>query len=225
MRAPDPRPAPVLPYPVGTMSDVTEHERTEEHHPPAREIPHPDPEALARRREALKLVRQFGDPVLKTKARPIEDFDDDLRLEVQRMGSLMEDSMGIGLAAPQLGVPTRLLVYRLSSEAPLAALVNPVLEWSSKETEVFEEGCLSLPAVSVDVERPIHVRVRAVDEWGEDLIVEASGLEARVIQHEMDHLDGVLILDRTTRQQRKEAMRAMREAQESGVRGPDLGAV
>jgi len=213
------------------MSDVTDQELLEdEEHAgeaaegrPTRELPAPDPEALARRREALKLVRQFGDPVLKSKARAIADFDDDLRLEVQRMGSLMEDSMGIGLAAPQLGIPTRLLVYRLSFEAPLAALVNPEIEWSSKDTEIFEEGCLSLPAVIVDVERPIHVRVHALDEWGEELRIEASGLEARVIQHEMDHLDGVLILDRTTRQQRKEAMRAMREAQERGVRGPDHG--
>ncbi len=208
------------------MSDVSDTEIAPEDEThegrPTREVPPPDPEALARRREALKLVRQFGDPVLKTRARAIEDFDDDLRLEVQRMGQLMEDSLGIGLAAPQLGVPTRLLVYRLSSEAPLAALINPEIEWSGKETEVFEEGCLSLPAVIVDVERPIHVRVRALDEWGETQIIEATGLEARVIQHEMDHLDGVLILDRTTRQQRKEAMRALREAQERGVRGPDL---
>lgn len=208
------------------MSDVTDHEVMDEaalEARPTREIPPPDPEALARRREALKLVKQFGDPVLKSKARPIEDFDDNLRLEVQRMGALMDDSMGIGLAAPQLGVPTRLLVYRIGDEAPLAALVNPELEWASKETEIFEEGCLSLPAVHVDVERSIHVRVRALDEWGQQMLIEASGLEARVIQHEMDHLDGVLILDRTTRQQRKEAMRAMREAQEVGVRGPDLG--
>jgi peptide deformylase len=190
---------------------------------PEEERPRIDPEVLARRREALKLVRQFGDPVLKTKARPIEHFDNDLRLEVQRMGALMDDSLGIGLAAPQLGVPTRLLVYRASGDAPLAALVNPELEWASKDSETFEEGCLSLPAVNVDVERPIHVRVRALDEWGEEIRIEASGLEARVIQHEMDHLDGILILDRTTRQQRKEAMRAMREAQERDVRGPDLG--
>lgn len=205
------------------MSDVTDDTATTEVAVPEDEPPRIPPEVLARRREALKLVRQFGDPVLKTRARPIEDFDDDLRLEVQRMGSLMDDSLGIGLAAPQLGVPTRLLVYRLTTDAPLAALVNPELEWTSKESEIFEEGCLSLPGVHVDVERPIHVRVRALDEWGEEMRIEASGLEARVIQHEMDHLDGVLILDRTTRQQRKEAMRAMREAQESGVRGPDVG--
>jgi peptide deformylase len=89
-----------------------------------------------------------------------------------------------------------------------------VLEWSSKETESAEEGCLSLPGVAVEVDRPIHVRVRAQDERGKPITVEASGLEARVIQHEMDHLDGVLILDRTSRDQRKQAMRALREALE-----------
>ena len=106
----------------------------------------------------------------------------------------------------------RVLVYRVESDGPIAALVNPVLEWASDEREPLEEGCLSLPGVLVDVERPVHVRVRAQDERGEAILVEASGLEARVIQHEMDHLDGVLILDRTSRDQRKQAMRALREA-------------
>jgi peptide deformylase len=91
------------------------------------------------------------------------------------------------------------------------ALINPEVEWKGKETETMEEGCLSLPAVLVDVERPIHVRVRAQDQDGDQIVVEASGLEARVIQHEIDHLDGVLILDRTSRDQRKEAMRTLRE--------------
>jgi peptide deformylase len=93
------------------------------------------------------------------------------------------------------------------------ALINPEIDWTGSEEEIAEEGCLSLPSVLVDVERPIHVRVRGLDEHGEPILVEASGLEARVIQHEIDHLDGVLILDRTTRDQRKEAMRALREAQ------------
>jgi peptide deformylase len=105
----------------------------------------------------------------------------------------------------------RVLVYRVETEAAIAALVNPELEWTSDEREPMEEGCLSLPGVLVDVERPVHVRVRAQDERGEAIVVEASGLEARVIQHEMDHLDGVLILDRTSREQRKEAMRTLRE--------------
>jgi peptide deformylase len=121
--------------------------------------------------------------------------------------------MGVGLAATQVGVLHRLLVYRVLPEAPLAALINPEVEWAGDEQEVAEEGCLSLPTVLVDVERPVHVRVRAVNEHGDPITIEASGLEARVIQHEIDHLDGVLILDRTSRDQRKEAMRALREAQ------------
>ena len=131
------------------------------------------------------------------------------------MGQLMHEALGIGLAATQVGVMHRVLVYRTETEAAIAALVNPVLEWASDEREPMEEGCLSLPGVLVDVDRPVHVRVRAQDERGEDLVVEASGLEARVIQHEMDHLDGVLILDRTSRDQRKAAMRALREALEA----------
>jgi peptide deformylase len=94
-------------------------------------------------------------------------------------------------------------------------LANPEVEWQSEDSDVLDEGCLSIPGITVDVERPVHVRVRAVDEEGEDRMVEASGLEARVIQHEMDHLDGVLILDRTTREQRREAMRALREAEQA----------
>ena len=131
------------------------------------------------------------------------------------MGELMHDALGVGLAATQVGVLHRLLVYRVQQQAPVAALINPEIEWRGEGEEIAEEGCLSLPAVLVDVERPVHVRVRAHNEEGEQIVVEASGLEARVIQHEMDHLDGVLILDRTTRDQRKEAMRALREAQEA----------
>ena len=178
------------------------------------EVPRPGlpPEVAARRQAALAHVRQWGDPVLKTKARPIDRFDDGLRAEVARMARLMDDALGIGLAAPQIGVSHRLLVYRVVQGAPLGVLVNPQVQWSSRDEEWVEEGCLSLPGVNVDVERPVHVRVTAQDEWGEALQVEASGLEARVIQHELDHLDGVLILDRTPRAQRKEAMRILREA-------------
>jgi peptide deformylase len=174
-----------------------------------------DPETAARRKAALARIRQFGDPVLRTKARPIERFDDALRDEVQRMGHLMDDAIGVGLAATQVGVVHRLLVYRIAQDAQLAALINPEIEWSGRDTESMEEGCLSLPRVLVDVDRPIHVRVRALNEYGEPILIEASGLEARVIQHEIDHLDGVLILDRTSREQRKEAMRSMREAQQA----------
>jgi peptide deformylase len=171
-----------------------------------------DPETRARREAALKLVRQYGDPVLRSRALDVERFDGALAEEVRRMGQLMHDALGIGLAATQVGVMHRLLVYRVDPDAPVAVIVNPVLEWASEDRETSEEGCLSLPGVLVEVERPVHVRVKAHDERGDELVVEASGLEARVLQHEMDHLDGVLILDRTTRDQRKQAMRALREA-------------
>jgi peptide deformylase len=171
-----------------------------------------DPETRARRDAALKLVRKYGDPVLRSRALEIDTFDEALADEARRMGLLMNDALGIGLAATQVGVMHRLLVYRVDPDAPVAAVVNPVLEWASKEREPLEEGCLSLPGVLVEVERPIHVRVRGKDERGDELLIEASGLEARVLQHEMDHLDGVLILDRTSRDQRKQAMRALREA-------------
>ena len=174
-----------------------------------------DPETRARREAALRLVRKYGDPVLKSRALPVERFDDALLEEVRRMGELMHDALGIGLAATQLGVMHRVLVYRVDPDAPVAAVVNPVLEWAGEETEALEEGCLSLPSVLVDVDRPIHVRVRAQDEHGEEILIEASGLEARVLQHEIDHLDGVLILDRTSRDQRKQAMRTLREGAES----------
>jgi peptide deformylase len=125
----------------------------------------------------------------------------------------MHDALGIGLAATQLGILHRVLVYRVQPDSPVVALVNPQLEWAGRDLETMEEGCLSLPGVHVEVERPIHVRVCARDGGGEEILIEASGLEARVLQHEMDHLDGVLILDRISREQRKEAMRALREAQ------------
>ena len=182
---------------------------------PERQQPELDPETAARRDAALAQIRSFGDPVLRTKARPIDRFDDALREEVARMGALMDDALGVGLAATQVGVVHRLLVYRVQQDAPLAALVNPEVEWAGRDSEAMEEGCLSLPGVHVDVDRPIHVRVRALDEFGEPILIEATGLEARVIQHEIDHLDGVLILDRTSREQRKEAMRVLRETQQA----------
>jgi peptide deformylase len=149
--------------------------------------------------------------VLKSRARPVERFDDALVRELGRMGQIMHDSLGIGLAATQVGVMHRVLVYRVEHDGPIAAVVNPEIEWSSRDKEPLDEGCLSLPGVLVEVERPVHVRVRARDERGEALLIEASGLEARVLQHEIDHLDGVLILDRTSRDERKRAMRALRE--------------
>ncbi|HTW42597.1 MAG TPA: peptide deformylase [Solirubrobacteraceae bacterium] len=179
-----------------------------------------DPETRERRDAALRYVRKFGDPVLRATALPVERFDDELRAEVARMGELMHDALGVGLAATQLGALHRVLVYKAYVDDPLAALVNPEIEWSSEELEAAEEGCLSLPGVHVEVERPAQVRVRAQDETGKPLRIDAEGLEARVIQHEIDHLDGTLILDRISREARKEAMRAMREAQDAGEGAP-----
>src|SRR5881275_2961155 len=190
--------------PVEVVEDPEEEREEQEHL---------DPELAARRAAAMSFIRRYGDPVLKSRATPVDRFDDSLRGQVSRMGAIMKDALGVGLAAPQVGVSQRLLVYRVGHEAPLVALVNPELEWSSEDGEEAEEGCLSIPGIGVDVDRAVYVRVRALDEYGGDRTVEASGLEARVIQHEMDHLDGVLILDRTSKEQRKEAMRALREAE------------
>jgi peptide deformylase len=201
-----------LPTPASEDADV-EVER-EEDAPEPEEL---DAETRERRDHALRFVRKLGDPVLRAKALPIERFDEALRREVERMGELMHDALGVGLAATQLGVLHRVLVYRAYPEDPLTALVNPVIEWRSEELETAEEGCLSLPGVHVEVERAARVRVRAQDPQGDALAIEADGLTARVIQHEVDHLDGVLILDRISREARKEAMRAMREAQEAAA--------
>jgi len=172
-----------------------------------------DPEVEARRLAAMSFIRRLGDPVLKSRATAVDRFDDTLKSQVARMAGIMGDAVGLGLAAPQLGISQRLLVYRVGFDAPLIALVNPEIEWSSEEDETMEEGCLSIPGVTVDIDRPVYVRIRARGEEGEQRRVEASGLEARVIQHEIDHLDGVLILDRTTREQRRQAMKELREAE------------
>jgi peptide deformylase len=197
------------------MADEHELERVEAEETAEEERPALDPEVEARRAAAMSFIKRLGDPVLKSKATPVDRFDDSLRSQAARMAGIMGDALGVGLAAPQLGVSQRLLVYRVGPDAPLIVLANPEVEWKSKDSEVLDEGCLSIPGITVDVERPVHVRVRALDEEGEDRVVEASGLEARVIQHEMDHLDGVLILDRTSRDQRREAMRALRDAERS----------
>jgi peptide deformylase len=176
------------------------------------------PEVRERRERALAQVRKFGDPVLRSKARPIDRFDDELRREAEWMTTVMDDGFGVGLAATQVGVMHRMLVYRVDSEAPVGVLVNPKVEWSSRDQETEVEGCLSLPTVQVDVERPIYARVTAQDLNGEPFEIEASGLEARVLQHEINHLDGVLILDLASREQRKQAMRSLREWQAAGGR-------
>jgi peptide deformylase len=169
---------------------------------------------LAERREAaLAEVRQFGDPVLKSRASEITEFGPELAREAARMIGLMRDAVGVGLAATQLGSMRRLVVFAAGLDATPTALVNPSVEWLSDELAVAEEGCLSIPGVTVDVERALHARVRGVDVEGAELEIEASGLEARVLQHEVDHLDGVLMLDRAERDQRKAALRALREGE------------
>jgi peptide deformylase len=161
----------------------------------------------------MSFIRRLGDPVLKSRATPVDRFDESLRNQVERMTGIMRDAFGMGLAAPQLGISQRLLVYTVGADAPVIALANPEIVWSSDEAEELEEGCLSIPGIAIEVDRPVFVRVRAQDEEGEERVVEASGLEARVIQHEIDHLNGVLILDRTTRERRKAALRELRDAE------------
>jgi len=168
-------------------------------------------EMIERREAALAHVVKFGDPVLKSKASPVSNFGSDLRTEVERMFAIMRDGLGVGLAATQLGVLRRLLVFHAGPDGEPSAIVNPEIEWLSEETAVAEEGCLSLPRVTMDVERPLYARFSGRDPEGGPIVIEAAGLEARVLQHEIDHLDGVLILDRTTREQRKAALRALRE--------------
>lgn len=170
-----------------------------------------DPEAAERRDAAMQKIVRMGDPVLRTVARPVDGFDGELREEISWMGQLMHDALGVGLAAPQVGISHRLFVYRVEPDSPIIPVINPELEWTGDDTEIGEEGCLSIPGIQVEVERPVHIRVGGVDEYGEVVHIEAAGLEARVIQHEMDHLDGVLILDRTSKDQRKAAMRKLRD--------------
>jgi peptide deformylase len=181
--------------------------------------PELDPDTLARRDAALAHVLRYGDPALRAVARPVERFDGALEEEVARMTGLLDDALGAGLAATQLGVMHRVFVYRADPDAPIQALVNPRLEWASEETEADEEGCLSIPGLWIEVERPARVRMAGCDARGRRRAVEAEGLEARILQHELDHLDGILMLDRATREHRRAAMRALREgAVAAGVR-------
>jgi peptide deformylase len=172
-----------------------------------------DPQTRERRAAALARVRTFGDPVLKSRGTEVKSFGPELQGEAAEMISIMRDALGVGLAATQLGIMHRLLVFQAGLDATPSAIVNPELEWLSDDLAIAIEGCLSLPGVTVDVERPLHARVRGRDVHGEPVLIEASGLEARVLQHEIDHLDGVLILDRTEREQRKGALRALREGE------------
>jgi peptide deformylase len=199
------------PNKIGDVSEVTEEqlEATAEAETPAGDgLSEQEREQRAR---ALAQVVQYGDPVLRSEASDVTEFGPELEQEAERMVAIMHGAMGVGLAATQLGVLRRMLVFQAGPDAVARALVNPVIEWLSDDLETAEEGCLSLPGVGLDVERPLHARVRGVDTRGEPVLLEASGLEARVLQHEIDHLNGVLILDRSPRSQRKAAMRALRE--------------
>src|ERR1700740_3640909 len=167
----------------------------EEGAPPVAEL---DPEARERRDAALRQCRKSGARVLRATAVPVDRFDGTLKREVERMTELMHDAIGVGLAATQLGIMHRVLVYRAYADDPDSVLVNPVLEWRSDETELGEEGCLSLPGVHVEVERALRVRVRAQNESGKEQELEAEGLAARGIQHEMEPPDGGLILHHRT---------------------------
>lgn len=169
-------------------------------------------EREARRRYVLANVRQYPDPVLRMKTNDVTAFGDALAALVERMMRVMQSAKGVGLAAPQLGVLQRVLVHHADEEADPMALVNPRIVATSPESEVVEEGCLSLDAagVVVEVERPLSVTVEARTPAGEELRFDAEGLEARVIQHEVDHLDGVLIIDRTTPEQRRAALGRLR---------------
>ena len=168
-----------------------------------------DPEAEERRRNALMQIRQYPDPALRLKAREVEEFDGDLEALVERLTSLMEDASGVGLAATQIGILRRVFVF--TREGETFALVNPQVVDEAGETLIEEEGCLSLHGVPLmPVERPISVTLEAKSPSGEDIRLELSELAARVAQHEVDHLDGVLILDRTTPESRREALAVLR---------------
>jgi peptide deformylase len=172
-----------------------------------------DAEREARRRAALSQIRQYPDPVLRMRANEVELPDDSLSTLVERMSRLMHEARGVGLAAPQVGITRRVLIYQAGEEEPVVvALVNPRVTSASEERATEDEGCLSLGAasVSVPVERALSVTVEATSPEGEPLVIEAEGLEARVLQHEVDHLEGVLIIDRTTPEARREALARLR---------------
>ena len=169
-----------------------------------------DPEREARRRLALAQIRQYPDAALRMTARPVELFDDDLAKLAERMKLLMHDASGIGLAATQVGVLQRLFVFQVNDDDEVVALANPQIVAVGKETSVEDEGCLSIQGVLVPVERPAAVTIAGQDEHGNDVSYELEEPYSRVVQHENDHLDGVLIIDRTTPEARREAMSRLR---------------
>jgi peptide deformylase len=171
-----------------------------------------DAEQEGRRRAALLQVRQYPDAVLRMRAKEVEEFDEPLGALVERMIRLMQEARGVGLAAPQIGITRRVLVFQTAEDEPAVGLVNPRVTAESEERTTEDEGCLSLGAatVVVPVERPATVTVEASSPGGEPLSIQAEGLEARVIQHEIDHLEGVLTIDRTTPEARRDALERLR---------------
>jgi peptide deformylase len=167
-----------------------------------------DAEARARRQLALAQIRQYGDPVLRMRAREVESVDEDVRRLVERMEGLMHDARGVGLAATQVGILQRVFVFQ-RDEDDVVGVVNPVVI-ARGETEIGDEGCLSLQGVTVPVERSVVVVVEGQDVDGQPLHLELDGHPARIVQHEVDHLDGTLIIDRTTEDARKEALATLR---------------
>jgi peptide deformylase len=176
-----------------------------------------DPEREARRRLALAQIRQYGDPVLRMRANEIESFDDDLHRLVERMMGLMQDARGVGLAGTQVGTLQRVFVFQPTEEDEPQAVVNPVIVEASEEKLADTEGCLSLQGVTVPVERPVRVTLEGKDESGAELRLELEEHAARVVQHELDHLDGILIIDRTTPEARREALGILRPEPILGV--------
>jgi peptide deformylase len=176
-----------------------------------------DPEREARRRLALAQIRQYGDPVLRMRVNEVESFDDDLLRLVERMTGLMQDARGVGLAGTQAGTLQRVFVFQATEEDEPQAVVNPVLVKASDVKVVETEGCLSLQGVTVPVERHTRVTLEGKDESGADLRLELEEHAARVVQHELDHLDGILIIDRTTPEARREALGILRPEPILGV--------
>jgi peptide deformylase len=160
------------------------------------------------RQQALRRVRQYPDPVLRMVAREVTAFDGDLARLAHEMLELMHEAQGIGLAANQVGVLQRVFVFEVEDGEPTVA-VNPKVT-PLPDTDVSDEGCLSLQHVHVPVERPVAVRLEAQDERGNPFQLDLEGLAARCVQHELDHLDGTLILDRTTPEARREALATLR---------------
>lgn len=168
---------------------------------------------------AVKEIRLFGDPVLRSRAEPVVDFDKQIRTLVKDLQDTMIDAPGVGLAAPQLGVGLRVFTYHV--DGVLGHLVNPELTLSQEQQD-GEEGCLSIPGIFMDTPRALRVVATGQDMYGEPVTVEGSDLLARCVQHETDHLDGILFIDRLDRETRKEAMRAIREAGLAGTPPPTV---